>query len=48
MLLGVRGVVLIGHGATSAEAVKNGTLATAEAIRADLVGHVAASMDGIL
>lgn len=48
VLLGVRGVVLIGHGATSAEAVKNGTLATAEAIRADLVGHVAASMDGIL
>lgn len=41
ILLGLRGVVLIGHGATSVEAVKNGTLATAEAIRAGLVEHVA-------
>lgn len=47
VLLGVRGVVLIGHGATSAEAVKNGTLATAQAVRAGLVDHVAASMEGI-
>ncbi len=31
ILLGLRGVVLIGHGATSVEAVKNGTLAAAEA-----------------
>ncbi len=29
ILLGLRGVVLIGHGATSVEAVKNGTLACA-------------------
>lgn len=41
ILLGLKGVVLIGHGATSVEAVKNGTLATASAIRAGLVGHVA-------
>lgn len=34
ILLGLRGVVLIGHGATSVEAVKNGTLAAAEAVRA--------------
>lgn len=48
VLLGVRGVVLIGHGATSVEAVKNGTLATAEAIRAGLVERVASSMEGIV
>ncbi|WP_270242782.1 phosphate acyltransferase PlsX [Collinsella tanakaei] len=48
ILLGLRGVVLIGHGATSVEAVKNGTLAAAEAVRADLVQNVADSMEGIL
>ena len=48
ILLGLHGVVLIGHGATSVEAVKNGTLAAARAVRADLVGNVAASMDGIV
>lgn len=48
ILLGLRGVVLIGHGATSVEAVKNGTLATAEAIRADLVDNVAKSIDNIV
>ncbi len=41
ILLGLRGVVLIGHGATSVEAVKNGTLAAAEAVRAGLVENVA-------
>ena len=48
ILLGLKGVVLIGHGATSVEAVKNGTLATARAIRAGLVEKVAASMDGLV
>lgn len=48
ILLGLRGVVLIGHGATSVEAVKNGALATAQAVRAGLVDNVAASMDGIV
>ena len=48
ILLGLKGVVLIGHGATSVEAVKNGTLATAEAVRAGLVEHVAGSMEGII
>lgn len=48
ILLGLRGVVLIGHGATSVEAVKNGTLATARAVRAGLVESVAASVDGIV
>ncbi len=48
ILLGLRGVVLIGHGATSVEAVKNGTLAAAEAVRAGLVENVASSMDGIV
>ena len=47
ILLGLRGVVLIGHGATSVEAVKNGTLAAAEAVRNCLIDHVAASMDHI-
>lgn len=44
ILLGLRGVVMIGHGATSAEAVKNGTLACAEAVRARLVERVRESM----
>ena len=48
ILMGLRGVVLIGHGATSVEAVKNGTLAAAEAVRAGLVENVANSMDGIV
>ena len=48
ILLGLRGVVLIGHGATSVEAVKNGTLATAEAVRADLVAHVAEAVGTIV
>lgn len=48
ILLGLKGVVLIGHGATSVEAVKNGTLATARAVRAGLVDEVASSMEGIV
>ena len=44
ILLGLRGVVMIGHGATSVEAVKNGTLACAEAVRACLVERVRESM----
>ncbi len=43
-LLCRRGVVMIGHGATSVEAVKNGTLACAEAARQGLVERVASSM----
>lgn len=48
ILLGLKGVVLIGHGATSVDAIKNGTLATAEAVRAELAEHVASSMEGIV
>lgn len=48
VLLGLRGVVLIGHGATSVEAVKNGTLAAAAAVRSNLVEMLAASMDNIV
>ena len=48
ILLGLKGVVLIGHGATSVEAVKNGTLATARAVRAGLVDAEASSVDGIV
>lgn len=44
VLLGLKGVVMIGHGATSIEAVKNGTLACAAAVRQGLVDEVAASM----
>lgn len=44
ILLGLRGVALIGHGATSVEAVKNGTLATARAIRAGLVENIIESV----
>ncbi|QWT17122.1 phosphate acyltransferase PlsX [Collinsella sp. zg1085] len=48
MLVGLKGVMLIGHGATSATAVKNGTLACASAIRAGLVQKVAHSIDEIV
>lgn len=48
VLLGLRGVVVIGHGATSVEAVKNGTLAAARAVRGNLVEMLAASMDNIV
>ena len=48
ILLGLKGVVLIGHGATSVEAVKNGTLATAQAVRAGLVEAVAGSIEGLV
>ncbi|KXB62475.1 phosphate acyltransferase PlsX [Olsenella sp. DNF00959] len=41
VLLGVKAPVLIGHGATSADAVMNGTLACARAVRAGLVDNVA-------
>ena len=41
ILLGVKAPVLIGHGATSEDAVKNGTIATADAVRAHLVDKVA-------
>lgn len=48
ILLGLRGVVLIGHGATSVEAVKNGTLATADAVRAGLIDHVVKAVGNIV
>lgn len=48
VLLGLRGVVLIGHGATSVDAVKNGTLAAARAVREGLVDKLADSMEGIV
>ena len=41
LLLGVAGVVAIGHGATSPEAVKNGTLVVANAARDGLVERIA-------
>ena len=41
VLLGVKGVVVIGHGATSPEAVKNGTLVAARAVRDGLLDDVA-------
>ena len=44
VLLGLRGVVMIGHGATSVEAVKNGTLACAQCVREGLVDRVADAM----
>ena len=43
ILLGVKGVVAIGHGATSPQAVMNGTLCVAQAARAQLVDKIAQS-----
>lgn len=45
VLLGVKGVVAIGHGATSPEAVKNGALCVARAARSGLVGQIEALCD---
>lgn len=42
LLLGIDGVVAIGHGATSPEAVMNGTLVVANAVRGGLVQQVGA------
>ncbi|WP_077597803.1 phosphate acyltransferase PlsX [Olsenella urininfantis] len=41
MLLGLKSPVIIGHGATSVSAVKNGTLACASAVRSGLVDKIA-------
>lgn len=41
ILLGVKSPVLIGHGDTSVDAIKNGTLSTAEAVRGALVDRIA-------
>lgn len=43
-LLGVKAPVLVGHGHTSPEAVKNGALAAVRVIREDLVGKIAAQL----
>lgn len=43
-LLGVRGVCLIGHGNSSARAICSGVLATADAIRQDMPGKLAAAV----
>ncbi len=40
VLLGVKAPVFIGHGDTSVEAIKNGTLATAAAVRGGLVDKI--------
>ncbi|MBY4796815.1 phosphate acyltransferase PlsX [Collinsella sp. AGMB00827] len=48
ILLGLKGVLMIGHGATSPEAVKNGTLACARTVRAHLVENVAGAVSGIV
>lgn len=44
VLLGCKAPVLIGHGATSKDAVMNGTLACARAVRSGLVENVAAEL----
>lgn len=46
ILLGIKAPVLIGHGATSIDAIKNGTLATAQAVRAGLVDKIAQAIAG--
>ena len=44
VLLGLKAPVLIGHGATSVEAVKNGTLACKRAVDQDLVDKISAEV----
>ena len=45
ILLGLRAPVVKGHGATSAQAVRKGTLAAAAAVRAGLCDKIAAACD---
>lgn len=45
ILLGLKAPVIIGHGATSVTAVKNGTLVCANAVRAGLVDKIAADVE---
>ena len=40
-LLGCKGVCLIGHGSSNAQAICSGVLATADAIRQDMPGRLA-------
>lgn len=40
VLLGLKAPVFVGHGSTSAEAVKNGIIAAADAVRGDLVERI--------
>ncbi len=40
-LLGVKGALLVGHGSSNAEAVKNGVLTTARIVREDVAGVIA-------
>jgi glycerol-3-phosphate acyltransferase PlsX len=44
VLLGVRGVVIIGHGRSDAEGVKTAVRVAARAVQADLVGTIAAGI----
>ena len=43
-LLGLRAPVLVGHGATNPEAIKNGTLTAARCVREDLCGKIAEAL----
>ena len=43
-LLGLKAPVLVGHGATNPEAVKNGTLTAARCVRENLCGRIAEAM----
>jgi glycerol-3-phosphate acyltransferase PlsX len=45
VLLGLKAPVIIGHGATSATAVRNGTLVCAKAVRAGLVQRIEADVE---
>ena len=44
VLLGLKAPVFIGHGSTSVDAIKNGTLAVAAAVRGDLTGRIAETL----
>lgn len=45
VLLGLKAPVLIGHGATSVDAVRNGTLACAAAVRGELSARIAQAIE---
>lgn len=46
VLLGLKGIACIGHGSSSAEAIKNGVLYTARAIKANVPAHIEKTLAG--
>ncbi|MGQ9730941.1 MAG: phosphate acyltransferase PlsX [Candidatus Zipacnadales bacterium] len=47
-LLGVNGVVIVGHGRSNAKAVKNAVRVAMQSVKADLIGHIQSGIEASL